>query len=138
MIDREDPKKIEALFRDAGIFAEDFNSVRFAKTQEDADHRLASLKTKFKVGFKRLALELHPDRNSGDSAKSERLRILVLLKSHVERLQAPRIKPVTYTRGVVIHYYPTQNGVRQVVEPHHSATTVASMTPTGVRWIRVR
>lgn len=138
MLDREDPKKIEALFRDAGVFVEDFNSVRLAKTQEDADHRLVSLKAKFKVGFQRLALELHPDRNSGDSAKTERLRILVLLKSHVERLQAPRIEPPTRARGVVVHYYPTKNGVGQVVEPYHSATTVASMTPTGVRWIRVR
>jgi hypothetical protein len=54
---------------------------------ERAQETLASLKERAKHNFRRLCLELHPDRNGGDTVKTERFKMLVLVKSALDKVQ---------------------------------------------------
>jgi hypothetical protein len=49
--------------------------------------KLDELKERVRKNFRRLALELHPDRTGGDPVKTERFKLLVSVKDEFEKLQ---------------------------------------------------
>lgn len=129
---------------------EDFHSIRRASTLEGAQQRLAIVKEKVKVGFRKLVLQLHPDHTNGDPEKTELFKLLIALKEDLDKLQVERRSPpqvppmpIGVTR-VVVRYYPsggqtsTVNIPRPRASTHQQAVAAATMHPGGVTPTRVR
>lgn len=132
----------------------DFHGVRQAQTLEEAQRRLAVVKEKMKVGFRKLALQLHPDHTNGDPEKTELFKLLVTLKNDIEKLQVehrpqrPQVPPMRAAepmpiRVVVINYYPRGPQAPTVSPrpraPGQQAVAAATMHPgSGVPYVRVR
>lgn len=138
MLEREDPRRVQALLQAVGMCPSDFESIRQASSPAEAIERLNAVKAKFKAGFRRLVQELHPDKTGNDTTKAEQLRILVLLQKHVEKLKVRTPLPVQQT--VTIHYYPDQQGRVQThttMDPLDRARRVVALRPS-VRWVRTR
>jgi hypothetical protein len=131
-----------------GINSRDFEAIAQAKSQEEGDRLLLDLRGRFKKGFKRLVLLLHPDQNSDPSAVGE-LSLLLELPKLIEALQfkpsprAPRVVYHTVFVSPVSPPQPRRNGVPQYFQTEgsgtnstHSYTTDASrvvdLKPHGV------
>jgi hypothetical protein len=72
--------------QDLGIVVpNDFLAIQRAPIAE-AEKLLIALKTKVKHNFHRLCLELHPDVNGGDQAKTERFKSLAIIKAEVDKI----------------------------------------------------
>ena len=83
---------LQAL-RELGICVpEDFDRLRSMPFQA-ARCRLVELKERVKKEFRRLALELHPDRTNGDEVKTERFKLMIKVKEAVEALQVQSPPP---------------------------------------------
>lgn len=81
---------------------------------EESKQRLVQLKARAKAGFRRAAMDLHPDRTNGDEGKAELFRLVSCVMEEMEKLevaQRPVMPPPI--RVVVVH----QQGFNQ------SATT---------------
>jgi hypothetical protein len=72
-----------------GILPEEVLAIQQAPNRQEATLRLEAVRRKFQVSFRKLVLELHPDRNQGDLKKAELLRILLDLKTDLEGIQLP-------------------------------------------------
>lgn len=135
-----------------GLQPEDFSAIGEARDREEAVQRFLVLKGKFKTGFKRMVLILHPDQNGGDLEKTTQFHLLMAIAKEFDGL---RIKPpptVSYhttfdgptpppppkRRGVPRYYpigYPgTETQNRYVT----NADRVAQMKPRGVNSPRGR
>ncbi len=75
-----------------GITHQDFELVRRQTSLETAGHLLDELKKKAKTNYKKLALELHPDRTGGDEAKTDAFKHITAVLDEVEKL-AVRARP---------------------------------------------
>jgi len=131
---------------------EDFHGVRQAPSLEEAQRRLAIVKEKVKTGFRKLAIQLHPDHTNGDPEKTELFKLLVTLKNDIDKLQVerqpPQVPPMhmgTVTRVVVVNYYPrgphqAVNIPRPRASTQQQAVATATMHPGGggVPYVRVR
>lgn len=138
MLEREDPRKVQALLQAVGLCPDDFALIPHAPSEAEAIERLNAVKAKFKAGFRKLAHELHPDKPSNDPSKAEQLRILLLIRDHVEKLRVST--PLPARRAVTIHYYPGERGqarAHTTVDPLERARRVSTMGPS-VRWVRTR
>lgn len=74
------------------LVPDDFLAIQRAPVAR-ATEMLVALKTKVRQNFHRLSLELHPDLNGGDPAKTERFKVLAIIKAQVDEIgvhAAPR------------------------------------------------
>ena len=73
-------------FRMLGVSVQDFWAIRQAPFQQ-AVPMLQDLKDRAKRNYKRLALELHPDRTGNDETKTAQFKFLSQILSDFEKLQ---------------------------------------------------
>ena len=99
-----EPAKVQQAFADLGVHPNDLQAlarIPFPESQQ----KLADLKDLARRNFRRLSLELHPDRNGGDEAKTERFKTMSRLRDELEKIEvqpapvAPRPVP-QHPRGV--------------------------------------
>jgi hypothetical protein len=135
-----------------GLQPEDFSGIGEARDREEATQRFLTLKEKFKTGFKRMALILHPDRNGGDPEKTATFHLLMSVAKEFDNL---RIKPPTTVkyqttfsgpipppppkRSGVPRYYPIgYPGTETQNRYSTNADRVAQIRPRGVNSPRGR
>ena len=129
-----------------GLQQEDFSAVGKATTREEAVQRFTALRDRFKTGFKRLALLLHPDKNGGDPEKTAQFHLLLAVAKEFANLRVkpppvvryqttfggPIPPPPPKRRGVP-QYYPTgYPGTETKNRYSTNADEVVQMRPTGV------
>jgi len=78
--------------KELGITVADLQEVQRLPFPQ-AQKMLASLKDRAKQNFRRLIKELHPDTNGGDAVKTEWLRILILVKAELDKIEVPAPRP---------------------------------------------
>lgn len=128
----------QRILREMGVLPQDFTALQQARTPEEATRLLEAIKEKVRVGFKRLAFELHPDRTGNDPEKTRRFKLVCALKSDIDKItvnSTPR-PPVAMRHVTVIHYQ-----VQPSVRPRHSGRTqnawaATTLSPNGVRGSR--
>lgn len=142
----EDRQRIERGLRALGISSGDFQAIRTATTLEVAQATLEAVKVKVRKAYKKLALDLHPDRTNGDPEKTDLFRVVTSVKNDIEALTIDRALPPPPPQPmvpvIVIQYngvgrpppgHPAANGgVRQWRHGAGSATTTVTMWPAGV------
>jgi hypothetical protein len=145
-----DPE-VQKLLGEMGVNPQDFQLIQQAPTFEDAKRQLEALKDKVKVGFKKLAFELHPDRTDNDPEKTRKFKLACAIKSDVDKLnvsmpqrQAPvpfvqhvNFQQVPIQQVVFVQYYATANAPRPA-RPPQNAWAAVTMQPNGVHNGRVR
>jgi hypothetical protein len=92
---------------------------------EEGNRVFDGLKQEAKKLFKKLALELHPDRTQNDPEKTERFKVLVQVMEAIEQL---RLQPKPQPRMITV-----------IVQSYGNATVTNTSTATGMysgRWIR--
>jgi hypothetical protein len=83
------------LLEEMGVTAQRLQEVRKAPTFEEAQRRLAQLKTDTKKAFRKLALKYHPDHNPGNAEALEKFKKLPEVRAFVEKLDVARqVQPV--------------------------------------------
>lgn len=70
-----------------GITQVDLRHVQAAPSLDEAAVRLDALKARARKELRRLAIDLHPDRNGNDPVKTERLKALTELLSKFSAVQ---------------------------------------------------
>jgi hypothetical protein len=136
--------ELEKLLLQMGFCPEDFNSIRRARTYEEATQKLNTLKARFKAALRKKIPDLHPDRTSGDPKKTAQLRLLLDFSKELEATQVPReVAPRVVIHKIVFHnpIPPTRRAgawaglppeIRTQVTSSGTASTVAGMRPSGV------
>jgi len=81
--------QLALAFSQLGISPEDFIRIKRAPTHDRACRLIEALKARAKVAYRRAALELHPDRNGGDRAKTEQFKLLATIYAEIEKMQPP-------------------------------------------------
>jgi hypothetical protein len=135
-------KALEAL----GVTNLALNAVRRAPFSQ-AQALLKDLKAQARRNYKKLALELHPDRTQGDKAKAE---FFVLLGRVLEDLDKTTIQPAPVVPRMQVAYAPPFNTVtgtgawnppiswQQQVYATTGTTTSSYTTTQVVRVVRMR
>lgn len=80
-------QQVEEGLRLMGLSMADIQWPTRSGNLEEAKQRLVALKAKAKTGFRRAAMDLHPDRTGGDEAKSELFRVVCALNDDIEKLE---------------------------------------------------
>lgn len=107
-LDRE--TRIRGLQELGVVVPDDFVAIQKAPIAR-AQEMLVALKAKVRHNFHRLSLVLHPDHNGGDAAKTERFKVLAIIKAQVDQIEAHaqerptmRPMPVGQPHGMVVHF----------------------------------
>jgi hypothetical protein len=82
-----------------GINHGEIEAIARAKSQEEGDYLLGELRSRFKKGFKKLVLKLHPDQNKDPDAVAEFSLLLELPKL----IAALKFKPPSRAPRVIYH-----------------------------------
>jgi len=138
-------KPIEDLLMQMGFCPEDFDSIRRARTREEATQKLESLKARFKKELRKKIPDLHPDRTRGDPKKTIQFRLLLDFARELEDTQIPQVvvPPRVMVYEVTFHnpiprtrsknaWAGLPDEIRTKVTSTAPATTVAGMRPSGV------
>lgn len=72
---------------------EDFRSIEQAPTLEAGQQMLAALKERMKKQFRKVALELHPDRTNNDPVKTDEFKLVAAVVDDIEKLGLHRPPP---------------------------------------------
>lgn len=133
-----DAEKVEFILMKMGINDRHISAFRAAPTQELADKNLAKFRELFKIGYRRLVKEWHPDHNGGDPRKTELFQVLSDLRVWVADLKVVIQTPVPARgrKGVAIHYYPTAAPKTSKVDLDRGKE-LAEMQPKFA-WVKVR
>ena len=115
-----DAQVIEGMTR-LGVTPQDFRVLQTAPTLDAANKMLDELKVRVKKSFRRAAMELHPDKNGGDEAKTEEFKRLSALVDEVDKLKMYAAPPPRMPFAVP--------GVR-VVRVTYGGSSTASTTST--------
>lgn len=83
---RLDQKQIHEVLQVLGVTPSDLEGLRLLNP-DSARTRLAELKECVRRNFRRLALELHPDRTGGDAKKTELFKLYCTVKEEFEKIQ---------------------------------------------------
>lgn len=95
-----DPTALQQAFVDLGIHPNDLRAL-LTLPLAAARNALAELKERARRNFRQRALELHPDRNGGDVARTERFKAMSAVRDDLERVE---IQPIpTPPNPVVPH-----------------------------------
>ena len=89
-------KEVKDRLAEMGVTEAKLRHAQAATTQEDGEQRLEDLKAVCKEGFRKLALELHPDVTGNDLEKTARFK---RLKSVYESFQKAQYKGWRKGRG---------------------------------------
>ena len=143
----EDRVQMERALRTLGITAAEIQQILQQPDREVCKVRLAELKEKVKKNFKVLALQLHPDVNGGDAAKTEMFKLVSRIRDDIEKLEITEPQPRPQIQ-VQIHFqvqqvpgfgrpppgHPAANGRLRNWSPQarNPAVVVQGMHPTGV------
>lgn len=106
-----------------GIHPAEILSLTSAPNRESATKILEALRERFRQGFARLALELHPDHTQNDPEKTADFRVLLDLKKDFYAIKVPENYPKRYSttfhlsvsdprpapHKVVTRYYPKKD-----------------------------
>lgn len=84
-----------------GLQQADFRAVEQAPSFEVAAQRLNELKARTKKQFRKVALELHPDRTNNDPVKTEDFKLVSAAVEDIERISMQQVRPQRQVR--VIH-----------------------------------
>lgn len=125
-----DPAKIQGVMRDLGVAPADVDALRRMPFEAAVKH-LEELKERVRKNFKRLALELHPDRTGGDAEKTERFKVVSSIKDEFEKLQI-RPVPVRPPPVVTVAPPPPVRVVRVVTWTSAGAAYTSRATGTTV------
>lgn len=106
-----DPSTLKALAEEMGITQARLNSLRQARSFEEACRQLEAFKDEVNRTYKKLAFKYHPDRNPGDPAAEAKFKALAPIRDQALalRLQPPRMQHIT-----VIHH---RSAGRVVTQP---------------------
>jgi DnaJ domain len=122
-----------------GVTPQDFDLVRRQTSLETAGHLLAELKKKAKTNYKKLALELHPDRTGGDEAKTDEFKHITAVLDEVEKLAVrarpppPRPNPLGVVFAMGMPYAQQYGGTSTTTTGNGFATTVTFRINFGGR-----
>lgn len=126
-------KVLEAL-RQLGINPQEIQALRFAPYPRAQD-MLAALKDRARKTYKRLALELHPDRTGNDPVKTDLFKLVGQVLADLDKLQIqpppPPVAHIQYTVPI------TWVQVSQV-STSSTTGTATSMNPSYVVFMRPR
>jgi len=135
-----------------GLQQEDFSAVGDARNREEAIQIFTALRGKFKTGFNKLVLLLHPDTNGGDPEKTAQFHLLMAVAKEFASLKIKPPPTVRYKttfggpipppppkRPGVPRYYPVgYPGTETQNRYSTNADKVVQMRPTGVNSPRGR
>lgn len=127
------PHDVQRALTALGVVPQDFETIRRVPFQQ-AQLLLQELKTKAKRAYKRLALELHPDRTAGDEAKAS---LFVLLGRVLEELEKTEVRPPAPPPAMMFVKVSRGPSWQQVVQhsvPWVQTTTVSSTSATTVNF----
>ncbi len=91
-----DQGKMQQAYLDLGVYPSDLAALRHLP-YELAASGLDALKQRARRNFRRLSLDLHPDRTGNDPEKTERFKQLSAVRDELERVQVqarPEPRPV--------------------------------------------
>lgn len=131
-------QETEALLRELGMTAKDFQLVMRARTRDEAVRLLEEVRAKFRSAYRKMAFALHPDRTGGDPVKTRKFQALIQLREEVEKLSIPEPPPPEPQQTVVVvSYFPDgKRSTTAVRMGHRAAVHLAGMTPGGVPFQR--
>src|SRR5579872_3586024 len=78
-----------------GLCPADFQRVQRMPTYQQGVEELQALKDRTRKAFRRVAVQLHPDQNGGDEAKTAKFKNMNELVQKVEKLQLRPPTPPT-------------------------------------------
>lgn len=81
-----DPAKAFQAFADLGVYPNDVRALERLPFPE-AQVALLELKERARRNFRRLSLELHPDRNGGNEALTERFKVMSAVRDELEKIE---------------------------------------------------
>ena len=111
-----------------GITQADIQHVQAAPSLDEAAVRLDLLKGRARKELRKLAIDLHPDRNGNDLVKTERLKTLTELLSKFTAVQV-KLAPAP----PVMRVYVVQHGMYG----SYAGTASAATTTAGYTWVRL-
>jgi hypothetical protein len=76
-----------------GLAPNDFRAVEQAPSFEAGQQMLAALKERAKKQFRKVAMELHPDRTNNDPAKTDDFKLVSAVVEDIEKLVFGRPQP---------------------------------------------
>jgi hypothetical protein len=77
---------VQQAFADLGVHPHDVEALS-SLPYEEARQRLVLLKDLARKNFRRMALELHPDRTGNDPEKTARFKLLSVIRDDLERVE---------------------------------------------------
>lgn len=90
-----------------GVQQTDFRSIETAASFDAGVQQLEALKLRVKKQFRKLALELHPDRTNNDPAKTEDFKLVSAVVDEIDRLVFRPPPPPPQLRVVRIQFNTT-------------------------------
>lgn len=126
MLGSIDPHKMALALESLGVSVRDFEEMRRASFTR-AQELLRALKERARKSFRRLALELHPDRTGNDETKTETFKALTQVFSELIKLEVrppppvpPPVQPVVstwvqYSRSRPVPSSPTVTAAQRAV-----------------------
>lgn len=144
-MDQVEKEALENGLRAMGITPADFHAVRQARSHEEAVAALAAVKDKVRKAYKKLAFELHPDRNPGDLEKEALFKVIGKIRTDVEALElrtVPLIPVLPMVPVVFIEFRNFGGAPRGPAPPGQQhkvgdvATTTVTQWPAGVSFHR--
>lgn len=109
-----DPVRLAAALQELGVTPAALQAIRMAPPDK-ARLMLDELKVIAKSRYRKFAFELHPDRNNGDPAKTEKFTFLSQVIKQIESMEyrappppppPPPVRPVQQIRQVVFRAVP--------------------------------
>ena len=132
-----DPVRLAGALQELGITPAALHAIRSARPDQ-AKAMLEELKQVAKSRYRKLAFELHPDRNNGDPEKTAKFAFLSQVIKQVESMEVRPAPPPPPFRTVPGPVYPQQPGppvrqvrVAQVVFRAVPAVTIFNRARTG-------
>lgn len=137
MANRLDPQKVQQAFVALGVFPNDIEALRTIPFPA-AQARLAALKALARKNFRKLSLELHPDRTGNDPIKTEQFKVISAVRDELERIevqapaQAPKPVPIS---PIAANPFTHQQGHFHVVR---GVTIMMDASGAGYRTVPIR
>jgi len=134
------PHDVQRALQALGVVQQDFETIRRVPFPQ-AQTLLQELKAKARRNYKRLALELHPDRTQGDEVKAQLFVLLgrVLVEIDKTTVHPPPPPPPQVINFTVVNVPVEQPGAStwQAWQQHANGSTASSAGFTHQQVIRI-
>jgi hypothetical protein len=94
--------QIQRAMQLLGLTQNDFRAIERAPSFEVGQQMLVALKERTKKQFRKVAMELHPDRTNNDPAKTDDFKLVSVVVEDLEKLAFSRPQPVPQMRVVFV------------------------------------